>query len=92
MSKQPEILSCVQNGTPDEIMLIVNRVKELPEFGLLDRVYRIAILRDKVRSFELHLSSAKEDLIASAESLIQRVLSNWTSEEIEKATGYKNET
>ncbi len=87
-SKKPQIVSCVENGTINEVLEIVGRLHFLEEFGMYDQVRRVSELANAVADAEIALAKAKSALRLNAEGLIERVVANWTPEEIEKATGY----
>lgn len=81
-----EILSCVETGTVDEVLAIIDRLQNLPEFGLHEKVSRVCELAKAVCDAELALAKARSTFRLNAEGLIKRVLANWTTREIEQAT------
>ena len=82
------ILSAVENGTHDEIMAIVHRLENLPEFGLRERVSKVVQLSNAVLDAEVALARARAAFQSNAAGLIRLCVQNWTPDEISEATGY----
>jgi len=86
--KKSHILAYIETGTVNEIMTIMNRLHFLPEFGMQDRVSKVAALANEVTDAEIALSQKIVKLRGTAEYLIRQVEFHWTAEQIADATGY----
>lgn len=82
------IVSVVENGTDDEIMTIISRLENLPEFGLRERVTRVTQLQAAVSDAEVALSRARSAFYGNATGLVRLCVQNWSPDEILEATGY----
>lgn len=73
----------------DEVMELVERFKDLPEFGMQDEIDRVAQKIKAAHAVEEAARQARKVAREQAHRLLRLAKRRWTAKEIEKATGYK---
>ncbi len=88
-TRTPEIDQCIQTGTVDEVLAIVDRFRWLPEFGMKTSQDRVTAIALEVAELERAYLNKRNQMRSEALRLLETCRKNWTAKEIEVATGMR---
>lgn len=83
------LTGAIDHERPENLVEIMNRLADLPEFGMQSYLDGIKAFAEGAARHEELARQERERMREHAARLLRRVRQEWTAAQIEKATGYK---